>query len=77
MCELHHHKCVTCKRVWIECKKLASCDTQDPNERCPENLCMYVGNPRKPIKCECDGCMEARELREGIDEEENVGSGGG
>ncbi|KAI1406346.1 hypothetical protein F4819DRAFT_441319 [Hypoxylon fuscum] len=76
MCELHHLKCVTCKRAWIEHKKLASCDSQDSKDKCPEYLCMYVGNPRKPTKGECDACREEREQRETIDEENEDGGGG-
>ncbi|OTA95953.1 hypothetical protein M434DRAFT_393246 [Hypoxylon sp. CO27-5] len=69
MCELHHQKCATCKRVWIEHKKLASCESQDLNDKCPENLCMYVGSPRRPIKGECESCKEARERKECLEEE--------
>lgn len=64
MCEIHHQKCVACKRVWIKYKKLSSCDSQDPGEKCPESLCMYVGNDRKPIKSECEDCREVREQQE-------------
>lgn len=69
MCELHHRKCITCKRVWIEHRKLASCESQELEDKCPESLCMYVGSPRKPIKGECESCKEARERQESLDEE--------
>ncbi|CAJ2508784.1 Uu.00g138100.m01.CDS01 [Anthostomella pinea] len=70
MCELHPQKCAACKKVWTAHKKLASCESQDPDARCPESLCMYVGNPRKPVKSECDACRDAREALEDEEEEE-------
>lgn len=69
MCELRLQKCTTCKVVWTAHKKLASCESQDPNARCPENLCMYVGNPRKPIKSECIKCRDIREMFESLAED--------
>ncbi|RYP32687.1 hypothetical protein DL767_005089 [Monosporascus sp. MG133] len=69
MCELRLQKCTTCKMVWTAHKKLASCESQDPEARCPDNLCMYVGNPRKPIKSECDSCRDARERRESLEDD--------
>lgn len=71
MCELRHQKCTSCKTVWQAHKKLASCESQEPDARCPESLCMYVGNPRKPIKSECVNCRNERELREALEEEDD------
>jgi hypothetical protein len=72
MCELHPQKCVNCKRVWTAHKKLASCESEDAEARCPESLCMYVGNPRKPVKSECEACRDEREAREEAAEEEEA-----
>ena len=70
MCELQIKKCGTCKVVWTGHKKLASCESpDDPAARCPDSLCMYVGNPRRPIRSECDHCRETRELIESLEEE--------
>lgn len=69
MCEVHPLRCTNCKRVWRAYKKLASCESQDPNVECPESLCMIVGNPRKPVKSECDSCREVREMLESLDED--------
>ncbi|RYP49003.1 hypothetical protein DL768_005194 [Monosporascus sp. mg162] len=69
MCEIRLQKCTTCKTVWTAHKKLASCESQDPEARCPDNLCMYVGNPRKPIKSECDSCRDARERLESLEDD--------
>jgi hypothetical protein len=38
---------------------------------------MYVGNPRKPVKSECDACRDAREAREEEEEEEEESGGKG
>ncbi|KAI1814130.1 hypothetical protein GGS20DRAFT_549870 [Poronia punctata] len=70
MCELHTQRCVGCKLVWTKHIKLASCESDDPNARCQISLCMYVGNPRKPVKSECDACRDEREAREEAEEEE-------
>ncbi|KAI5919692.1 hypothetical protein F4810DRAFT_714208 [Camillea tinctor] len=65
MCELHPQRCATCRRVWTAHRRLASCESQDPDApRCPESLCMYVGNPRRPVRSECDSCRDARERAE-------------
>ncbi|KAI0012397.1 hypothetical protein F4779DRAFT_568500 [Xylariaceae sp. FL0662B] len=71
MCEIHHNKCTTCKKVFTTQKKLASCDSQEPGDRCPDSLCMYVGSPRRPIKSECEACREAREDQESDESEES------
>ncbi|KAI1333837.1 hypothetical protein F5Y15DRAFT_403833 [Xylariaceae sp. FL0016] len=69
MCELHPQKCVTCKQIWTAHKRLASCESQDPEApRCPESLCMYVGHPRRPVKSECENCRDAREREESSEE---------
>lgn len=70
MCERHPLKCTKCKKIWTAYKKLASCESQDPEIGCPDCLCMYVGNPRKPTKSECDDCREAREMLESIEEDD-------
>ncbi|KAL7619999.1 hypothetical protein AAE478_010548 [Parahypoxylon ruwenzoriense] len=58
----------TCKGICTyRAKKV--CDSQDPADKCPDNLCMYVGNLRKPAKSECDDCKEARERQESLDED--------
>ncbi|ORY67070.1 uncharacterized protein BCR38DRAFT_387384 [Pseudomassariella vexata] len=72
MCELHPLRCTTCKHVWTAHKKLASCESQDDNALCPKSLRLYVGNPRKPTKSECDRCREFREMMESL-EEDNEG----
>lgn len=69
MCEIRYQKCTTCKTTWQAHRKLASCENQDPATRCPDNLCMYVGNQRKPIKTECETCRNARELIESLEDD--------
>lgn len=69
MCELHPLKCTNCRRVWTAYRKLASCESQDPGIECPLSLCMWVGNPKKPTKTECDACREVREVLEDIAED--------
>ena len=69
MCEVHIKKCGMCKTVWTSHKKLASCENADPEARCPDSLCMYVGNPRRPVRSECDQCRETREMIESLDED--------
>ncbi|KAI0475114.1 hypothetical protein GGR56DRAFT_675276 [Xylariaceae sp. FL0804] len=65
MCELHPHRCPTCRRTWTEQRRLASCDSMDPAApRCPPSLCMWVGNPRRPARAECAGCRDRRERAE-------------
>lgn len=68
MCEVHFYKC-TCGYRWSAHKKLASCESGDPDIRCPDNLCMVVGNIRKPQKGECDSCRDVREVMEYVDDE--------
>lgn len=70
MCELHFYRCV-CGARWTEAKKLSSCD--DPSDaatRCPDSLCMHVGNPRRPQKKECEPCRQVREMLESMEDEE-------
>jgi hypothetical protein len=71
MCELHFHKCA-CGARWTEAKKLSSCD--DPADttgaKCPDSLCMHVGNPRRPQKKECEPCRVLREMLESMEEDE-------
>lgn len=46
--------------------------------KCPEWLCMYVGNERRPARRECRACREGREVRESrreFGEEADVGDG--
>lgn len=69
MCELHPLRCTNCKKVWTAHTKLASCESQDADVKCPMSLCMWVGNPKKPTKTECDACSEVREMLEGLDED--------
>jgi len=86
MCELHFHKCA-CGARWTEAKKLSSCD--DPGDmsgakKCPDSLCMHVGNPRRPQKKECEPCRVLREMLERMEDDEDdshvevgeVGGGG-
>ncbi len=54
--------------LWEDRKKLASCESSDPGDRCPESLGMYVGNKRRPPKNECDPCRQAREIVEGLED---------
>lgn len=67
MCEIHYLKCVTCGRRWEAHRKLASCESFDPEVRCPENLIMYVGAARRPEKGECGGCRSVREALESLE----------
>lgn len=47
--------------MWLARKKLASCESSDVRVKCPERLCMYVGNPRKPQRGLCEVCRRIRE----------------
>lgn len=67
MCELHFYKCA-CGARWTFAKRLSSCE--DEGMKCPDSLCMHVGNPRKPQKRECEGCRLVREMMESLEEEE-------
>ncbi|KAB5518753.1 hypothetical protein GE09DRAFT_1230472 [Coniochaeta sp. 2T2.1] len=70
MCQLHFYKCA-CGARWTEAKKLSSCDDPgDPEARCPESLCLLVGNPRRPQKKECEGCRTVREMLESMEDEQ-------
>lgn len=74
MCELHFHKCA-CGARWTEARKLSSCDDPADNTagaRCPDSLCMHVGNPRRPVKKECGPCRVVREMLESMEDEEEV-----
>jgi hypothetical protein len=64
MCELHPFKCTTCAIRWTVHRKLASCESPEPEARCPDNLCMYVGSPRRPRQGECEICVGFREILE-------------
>ncbi|ROT42702.1 hypothetical protein SODALDRAFT_268055 [Sodiomyces alkalinus F11] len=64
MCELHPYRCPVCATHWQGHQKLASCEQSDPETRCPERLCMYVGNPKRPRRKECESCAQVRELLE-------------
>jgi hypothetical protein len=73
MCELHFYKC-SCGTRWTEAKKLSSCDDRlEAGARCPPELCMHVGNPRKPQKRECEKCRVVREMLEGMEDEMDDG----
>lgn len=69
MCEIRFLKCTTCGARWEARKKLASCESVDPQKRCPESLVMYVGMTKKPEKGECQACKEMREMFECLEEE--------
>lgn len=73
MCEVHFYKC-QCGRRWQAKKKLASCESNDPDVKCAESLCMYVGNVRRPQKKECEACLDVRDMLEGM-EDGNGGDG--
>ncbi|KAF3797876.1 hypothetical protein GCG54_00004506 [Colletotrichum gloeosporioides] len=77
MCELHLHRCPTCGARWVSHKKLASCESSDPTSRCPESLCMYVGNPKRPGRGECGACTQVREALEAFDDDAYFCSGYG
>jgi hypothetical protein len=62
MCEVYTFRCPTCSHRWQHHRKLASCEEEDSRARCPENLCMYAGSPKKPTSQECDGCAGLREI---------------
>ncbi|KAK2053367.1 hypothetical protein LY76DRAFT_478704, partial [Colletotrichum caudatum] len=64
MCELHHYSCAGCGTGWRTHKKLSSCESNDPASMCPDSLCMYVGNPKKPRRAECEACAQIRETLE-------------
>lgn len=68
MCEIHYLKCTSCGRRWEAHKKLASCEEPDEDIRCPDNLVMYVGVPRRPEKGECEGCRRLREVMETLED---------
>lgn len=73
MCELHFYKCI-CGARWTEAKKLSSCDDPaDASTRCPDSLCMHVGNPRRPQKKECEPCRQLREVLESMEDDEEDG----
>ncbi|PSR85490.1 hypothetical protein BD289DRAFT_350630, partial [Coniella lustricola] len=69
MCEIHYFKCPPCSKRWQEYKKLASCESFEPEARCPENLVLYVGMEKKPEIRECDECRDLREILESFEEE--------
>ncbi|KAF6826636.1 hypothetical protein CMUS01_09352 [Colletotrichum musicola] len=64
MCELHYYRCPMCGTRWQGHRKLASCKRNEPTSRCPESLCMYVGNPKLPTLGECPACTQVREALE-------------
>ncbi|WQF78364.1 hypothetical protein CDEST_03378 [Colletotrichum destructivum] len=66
MCELHFYRCPGCGTRWQKHKKLASCERSDPASKCPDSLCMYVGNPKKPRRGECAACTHVRDALEGF-----------
>lgn len=68
MCEIHYLKCTSCGRRWEAHKKLASCEEPDEDVRCPDNLVMYVGIPRRPEKGECEDCRRLREVMETLED---------
>ncbi|KAK1638985.1 hypothetical protein BDP81DRAFT_315522 [Colletotrichum phormii] len=68
MCELHLYWCPGCGMRWQKRKRLASCEGSDQTSKCPESLCMYVGNPKKPRRGECEKCNSMREAIEGFSE---------
>ncbi|EJT75291.1 hypothetical protein GGTG_05228 [Gaeumannomyces tritici R3-111a-1] len=71
MCEIHYYRCTTCSVRWEAHKKLASCESSEPEERCPKSLIMIVGNQRRPQKRECDSCQHLREVIESMQEDDN------
>jgi hypothetical protein len=68
MCELHFYRCA-CGQRWIAHKKLASCESDDTTVRCPDSLCMYVGNAKRPQRMECGSCAQMREAWEAMEDE--------
>lgn len=68
MCELHSYRCPVCSTRWEDSRKLTSCEKSDAEARCPENLCMYVGNPKRPKKKECGACAQMRDILEEYEE---------
>jgi hypothetical protein len=77
MCELHFYKCA-CGKRWTAVKRLSSCDEDllGPTETCPPDMCMHVGDPKKPRRRECEKCREVREMLEEMEEEEEGGGDG-
>lgn len=71
MCEVHFYRCTTCSTRWEAHKKLASCESSDPEVRCPASLIMIVGNSRRPQKKECESCQNVREVMESIQEDDD------
>lgn len=63
MCDLHFYRCY-CGNAWTINEKTASCHSTDMRIRCPDGLCMLVGNPRRPQKRECSACEEVKEILE-------------
>lgn len=68
MCELHLYWCPRCRTRWQKRKRLASCESREQASKCPESLCMYVGNPKRPRRKECEKCACAMEAVEGFGE---------
>lgn len=68
MCEIHYLKCTSCGRRWEAHRKLASCEEPNEDMRCPDNLIMYVGIPRRPEKGECEDCRRVREVMESLED---------
>ncbi|TLS22726.1 uncharacterized protein PpBr36_06709 [Pyricularia pennisetigena] len=66
MCEMHFYRCMNCNTKWTFYKKLASCESSEPEARCPSSLCMHVGNQKRPQKKECEACQHKRELAESM-----------
>lgn len=62
MCELRPFKCTVCGVKWLAQKRLASCENGEEGVKCPEELCMYVGNPRRPQGGVCGGCRRMRRV---------------
>lgn len=60
MCELRPFKCAVCGARWLAQTKLASCKSDEAGVKCPDRLCMYVGNPKWPQSRICGGCQRTR-----------------
>lgn len=76
MCEVHTYRCPNCNLRWQGTRKLASCEDASPDARCPTNLIMFAGNPKKPRRRTCDGCARLQQMLEECGEDAAAATGG-